>query len=302
MTQFTALSFSIILFLFGLSIGSFLNVVALRYRGAGRLFSFKKKRSHCPYCDKALAWYELIPLLSFVIQFGRCHHCDQRLSWQYPLGELLGGLVLLLPVYFYNYYDIFHRALVGEIIWPYYVLIAVWTLAALAMLLLTLIDWHLKIIPDQINLFLLSLGIVGAVILSGTSVASGVERSHNLSFLENYAEIFGGPSSIWLNHLMAAAVGLLFFGFIIVASRGRAMGVGDLKLAGALGLLLGWPDIILTIASSFVVGSLWGIYLLIFKSKTLKSTVPFGPFLVIGVFITIFFGHDLASWYFSLML
>lgn len=290
MTLFTASSFNVFLFVFGLIIGSFLNVVAFRYSGNGPLFNFKKLsgRSRCPYCRRSLKWRELIPLLSFLWQGGRCRSCRHRLSWQYPIVELASGFALLMPYYFYNYFDISHRLLASEAVGRYYIIGVVWTLAALAMILLAAIDSRLRIIPDQINLFLAGLGIILGLAGAG-------------SFLKNYGDWLALTNGQFLDRFLAALAALLFFGFIIMISRGRAMGVGDLKLAGALGLLLGWPDIALSLSFAFVLGAIAGLILLLARRRTLKSIIPFGPFMIAGVFIHIFFGYQIANWYFTFL-
>ena len=286
----TVLSSSVLLFVLGVILGSFINVVGLRYSGEGRLFDLTiiGGRSRCSGCQIDLSWYELVPVLSFLVQKGRCIHCGHRLSLQYPFVELMGGLIMLLPIYFYNYFDLAHKALQGQSITPYLLIAVVWTFAALAMLLLTIIDWRLQIIPDQINLFLAGLGAI-MIYLPATS------------FLQNYALVFGGPISLLANHLLAGLIGLVFFGAIIVVSSGKAMGGGDMKLAGALGLLLGYPDIIVMIISAFVIGAIWGLYLIASGRSKFKASVPFGPFIVLGVLVTIFYGHALANWYFTLV-
>ena len=272
MIPFIALSFKPIVFIVGLVLGSFINVVALRYSGAGRLFKFAgPKRSHCPHCGNILRWYELIPVASFFLQLGRCRQCRHKLSWQYPIMELASGFAMLLIFYLPGPTGI------------------IWALAALAMILLSAIDWRLQIIPDQINLFLAGLGIILGLLGAG-------------SFLENYAPLFSLTSNALLSRLMAAIAAVIFFGFIIAVSRGRAMGVGDLKLSGALGLLLGWPDIVLSLSFSFIIGAFIGLVLLILNRKKLKSVIPFGPFLVGGVFLHILFGYQVVKWYFSISL
>ncbi|MDO8429924.1 MAG: prepilin peptidase [bacterium] len=96
--------FSLILFIFGLTFGSFLNVVSFRYSPEKSLFSFRNLlgRSHCPQCGKTLNWYELVPVFSFLIQKGKCRSCGEKISWQYPLVELASGFIFLLPLYFYS--------------------------------------------------------------------------------------------------------------------------------------------------------------------------------------------------------
>jgi len=271
--QFTALSFNTFLFVFGVIVGSFLNVVALRYGGKGRLFSLEKLwgRSRCRSCRRNLKWYELVPLISFAIQLGRCRSCHRRLSWQYPIVELASGAAFLLFYYF-----------------DYSVVGVIWVLAALAMILLAAIDWRLQIIPDQTNLFLAGLGVVLGLL--------GAD-----SFLKNYGEWMALTGDFWWDRLLAALIAMAFFGFIILASRGKAMGVGDLKLAGALGLLLGWPDVVLALAIAFVLGAIVGIFSLLIGKKGMKSIIPFGPFMVAGVFVHILFGYQIANWYFTLI-
>src|SRR3989338_3791087 len=92
------------LFIFGLVIGSFLNVLAFRYDPDQPFFGWKRwgGRSHCLFCSQQLKWYELIPVISFIIQEGRCLVCRRKLFWQYPLVELASGFTFLLPYYFYD--------------------------------------------------------------------------------------------------------------------------------------------------------------------------------------------------------
>lgn len=112
--------------------------------------------------------------------------------------------------------------------------------------------------------------------------------------------MFGFQNNIWLNHFFAALLGVAFFGAIVLITRGEAMGMGDVKLAGALGLIFGWPDIIMVLTLSFIIGSIFGIYLMIRKKKGMKDAVPFGPFLVIGSALTFFAGFEIINGYFKL--
>ncbi|OGY63098.1 MAG: hypothetical protein A2745_01620 [Candidatus Harrisonbacteria bacterium RIFCSPHIGHO2_01_FULL_44_13] len=291
---------SVFLFVFGLGIGSFLNVVVLRYQVNQRLFDFKiiGGRSYCPFCQKKLSWYELIPLASFLIQKGRCRSCGQKISWQYPLVELATGLAFaFIPNYLYKFYGVATTLLANQTIAWYYLLLVIWILAALALILLSVIDFRLSIIPDQINLFLGLLGIASIFIKDLFDKFGLLEGS----FLKNYALFFGLRDNIWLNHLFAAFLAAAIFGAIIFLSRGRGMGMGDLKLGTALGLLLGWPDILLALILAFVIGGIFGAALILTRKKTMKSSIPFGPFIVAGVFLAIFFGHQILEWYLHLL-
>ena len=214
-----------------------------------------------------------MPIFSFIIQLGRCRGCGKKISRQYPFVEILTGLTFLSVFYFYP-----HKNLLAIL----------WLLTALAMILLSLIDFRRMIIPDEINIFLALIGLAFAFLNSG-------------SFLKNYNELVPVFSNSFLNHLIGGIVGLSLLGFIFLASGGRAMGMGDIKLAGAMGLILGWPDIVLALALGFLTGGVWGTGLLVLGRSKMKTLVPFGPFLVAGFWLYVFFAHQLLSWYFSLI-
>jgi leader peptidase (prepilin peptidase)/N-methyltransferase len=276
-------------FLFGLAIGSFLNVVALRYDGDHFLFSNKKigGRSHCPHCKKTLRWFELIPLISFVVQGGRCRNCHAWIGWQYPIVELLSGIIFVaVPLRF--------QSLV--ISQPSFVFFsAIWIVVFEILLLVAYIDILLGIIPDELNVALI---VAGFVEIWFVAQNFGIG---NPSFFGAYAAIFGLQANIWVNHVLAAAFGAAFFGAIVAATRGKGMGMGDVKLAFPLGLLFGWPDIFIVSMLAFIIGGAFGIALIASGKKTMKSAVPFGPFLVAAAAIAFFAGSSLFTWYFHMI-
>ncbi len=276
----------VFLFIFGLAIGSFLNVVALRYDPEKDIFDLKNLggRSHCTQCRRALRWYELVPILSFVFLLGKCRTCKEKISWQYPIVEFLTALVFISPAYFLDFYH------------PNYIVASILVLALLAFILLSLIDLKFYIIPDSINIFLAFLGIIRILTLYLVDTTSYL----NTSFLGGYALLFSLSENLWLNYIMASLFGFLFFGMIIYITKGRGMGMGDLKLITVLGLLLGWPDILLIILFSFVIGGIVGGFLMFRGAKKLKDPLPFGPFIVSGALTTIFFGETLLKIYFSI--
>ena len=136
--------------------------------------------------------------------------------------------------------------------------LGIWLIAATVFILLATIDFRLYIIPDELTALLIVLG-VGVTILNGA----------------------------YLNHFIAAGIGLAFFGIVVLLTKGQGMGMGDVKLAGAIGLLLGMPNTIFAFTLAFVTGALFGVGLIIMKKKGLKDAVPFGPFLVLGVFLAL---------------
>lgn len=269
----------------GLAVGSFLNVVAMRYKGEGRLFDINRLdgRSYCPQCHRQLRWFELIPVISFLIQGGRCRSCGNKISWHYPIVEAVTAGSFLLPLlYFYPHYSF-------PVEHPYKEILSQgWLLVALSMILLSAIDLRLMIIPNQITLLLAVIGAVFAVADSG-------------SFLGAYAPLFPIFGNSFSVHAVGAVAGYILLGAVAAASKGRAMGMGDVKLAAAMGLILGFPDILFAFALAFLVGGLWSAGALLFGKAGIKTLVPFGPFLVLGFWLHIFFTPTFLNWYFSLL-
>ena len=287
------------LFVFGLAVGSFLNVLAMRYGLRERLLtaSVVSGRSCCRSCGKTLRWYELVPLLSFLVQGGKCRTCGARLSLQYPVIELLSGFIFLgIPGRIRDVFQIWPLGETGALPSWYYPFVAFWMVALATLILVALIDLRLFIIPDQLNLLILIAGLLtlgGQFLYQKFGFITG-------SFLKHNALLFGFRDNIWFNHALAAFIGVFLFSLIVVLSRGRAMGMGDVKLIGALGILFGWPDVLLIIFFSFVLGSIVGLYLMAKKKKTLKDVVPFGPFIVLGALVVFFLGSEILEGYFNL--
>ncbi len=283
----------LLLFIFGSAIGSFLNVLTIRYQPDKSLLSRDviSGRSSCPFCRNRLKWYELIPLFSFVIQKGRCRNCRQKLSWQYPIVELLTGLLFVLIFRrLFFIYNPFHLVLLGESLFSFYLITVLWLIIAAIYLTISIIDLKHQIIPDGLNifLFLIVLGLI----------AGGFQNS----FLGPYKLLFGPQNiNIWINHLIAGLAALLFFVLIFFLWQGKGMGLGDLKLVAVSGFLLGWPDISLALILAFFSGALVSIFLMLYKKKTFKDSVPFGPFLTLGVFLVFFFGEIILRFYFNLL-
>jgi len=242
-----------VVFLTGLVVGSFLNCVIYRLNTKE---SFLFSRSHCPKCHHILKWYDLIPILSFIIVKGKCRYCQKKISWQYPLVEIFTGLIFLLLV-------TCHLSLVTLI---YYIVVS--------SLLIVIFVYDLKhyIIPDKI--------IYPAIIT---------------------ALIFNFQFSIFNSSILSGLGAAGFFFLFWLISRGRWMGFGDVKLGFFMGLFLSWPNILVALFSAFFIGAIIGIGLIALGKKTLKSQVPFAPFLVIGTFIALFWGQNLINWYINLL-
>jgi len=253
---------SFLVFVFGLAVGSFLNSVIFRFEQGKSAFV---GRSSCPQCSHALAWYDLVPLLSFLLLQGKCRYCKKQISWQYPLVELATGILFVLVFRHLNFE---------------FGLLYLWVIVSL-FILIFVYDLKHFIIPDQ-------------VVYSGIGVA----------FLYRVFEIwnFGDWDLFRISNFEFRILAPLFFLAIYLLSRGRWLGFGDVKLAILMGLFLGWPNILVALFFAFFFGALVGLSLIFLKRKTMKSEVPFGPFLVAGTFIALFWGEHIVNWYLSLVL
>jgi len=266
----------LILFIFGIVFGSFLNVVILRYDGDHFLFDTKMigGRSHCMHCGETLRWFELVPILSFLIQRGRCRRCDATLSVQYPVVELVSGLIFIFVPLTLGGGTAFISALAATV--PLLLITSLWVAVFEALLVMAVIDIRLGIIPDEINIFL---GVVGI-------------------FLAIFS---GGQGSAAMSAIIGAAAAGIFFAVLIAVTYGKGMGMGDLKLAIPLGLLFGWPGIVLVAIFAFVLGAIVGVAAIVRGENTMKGTLPFGPFLALGATAVFFWGAPVLSWYLSLL-
>ncbi|MCL4392585.1 prepilin peptidase [Patescibacteria group bacterium] len=246
-------------FLLGAIVGSFLNATVLRVRGKE---SFVKGRSYCPHCKHSLSLFDLIPIFSFLVLKGRCRYCKENISIQYLLMEIITGIIFLLYFNFVGISFIFLPNFINIINILYdIVLISAFIYIALFDFLYFEISGKLVyVLSFIVFLYFLIFTILG------------------------YYSI-----DILLNHILFAFVIAAFFLIIILITRGNGMGGGDMKLAFLMGLILGYPQILFVIFLSFILGSIVGVILLVFKVKKLKSHIPFAPFLSLSMIIYIIF-------------
>lgn len=287
----------LILFVLGLAFGSFLNVITLRYSPERGFYNkgHYTGRSYCPHCHKILSWYELIPLASYMIQFGKCRTCQARLTVQYPLVELSSGLIFLfVPTVLRGLFLTFPSNFSLLIL----VSSVIWIVAFLFLLAMFIIDWRHYIIPNSVSLTLFVVALIWIFVGQITGAFSSV---YGASFLKQFAVVFPQFSSAILNHLLGAVIGLAFFLSIFLLSKGRAMGMGDVKLMGVLGLLFGWPDTLVIMLLSFIIGAIISVFLMATGKKKMTDKVPFGPFIVIAASIVFFFGAGLMASYFGII-
>jgi leader peptidase (prepilin peptidase)/N-methyltransferase len=266
-----SLFFYVIIFLFGLVAGSFLNCVIYRLETDQ---GFIKGRSYCPHCRKVLMLWDLIPILSFFILKGRCRYCRQKISWQYPLVEFATGSLFVLTFLILEFGV--------NLTFGFWILEFIYYLAVICFLAIIFVyDLKHYLIQDKI--------IYPAIILSFIW--------YFLSAV--FFKLYTGREI--LNVAYSALGAAVFFLLIVLISRGRWMGLGDVKLAFFIGLFLGFPQVLVALFLAFFLGAIIGIGLIVFLGKTFKSEVPFGPFLAVGTLVALFWGEKIVNFYLKLM-
>jgi len=245
---------ALLIFIFGLAIGSFLNVVIYRF---SKNQSIVFPPSRCPKCQTKIKFRDNIPLISFIILRGRCRSCREKISWQYPLVELATGLIFVLLHW--------HSGLTLDFL----------RFAIFAVFLLVIFVYDLKyyLILDRVA--------VPAMIIA---------------FILNWLAGFGP-----VNLILAGLAGSGFFALQYFVSSGRWVGGGDIRLGAVMGLMLGWPMLLVALFLAYLSGALIGVSLIVLGKKKMSSELPFGAFLAPATLVTLLFGLPLLSWYLNLI-
>lgn len=256
------LTFSIIFFIFGLIIGSFLNVVICRYNTGKSLGG----KSACMSCENKLRWYELVPLFSFITLRGRCKTCKTKIPIQYPLVELIIGLIFVSL--FLKFQDVFFVSLsTFTITYAYYV-----SMFSLLVVIATY-DLKHKIIPDRLSL------------LFGIFAFLGLFFFADYNFYPHMPSILEFLSGIFI------ALPFALFWFL---SAGAWMGLGDAKLTLGLGWFLGISRALSALVIAFWSGAIIGLCLIFFgRGYGMKSEIPFALYLALGAFLAFVFNLQL---------
>lgn len=247
----------VIFFIFGLIIGSFLNSVVYRLHAVESLL----ERSHCPHCKKKIRWFDNIPLLSFIILAAKCRDCGEKISWQYPVTEFLIGVVfVLIGNYFFSSYDSSSWLLVG-----YYMV--VFSLLAIIFI------YDLKYM--EIPMVILWIGVAVTAVYFLAADWQSFSTALSLLDLRTVSGVLGG------------LVAFMFFFALAAYSKETWMGYGDAYIGMLIGFIVGWPNVIWTLMLSFAIGAIISVGLILLRKKTMKSQVPFAPFLIVGTFLVI---------------
>jgi len=255
----------------GLIVGSFLNVVVYRLRVAETLVA---DRSHCPHCKNLIAWYDNIPVLSFILLKFRCRNCQEKISWQYPLVEIFTGLVFALIGY--RYFDAVDVSTWASTI--YYLGIASF------LIVIFVYDFLYLEIPGLVLWPAIGFAVVFNLVFDWGMAGFG----NDVLNLATYSGTLG------------AVAAFLFFFLLVSVSKEKWMGMGDAYLVILLGLILGWPEILLGLMLAFTLGAFSGLALIALKKKKMGSQIPFAPFLVLGSLIAMFWYGPITDWYFGL--
>ena len=256
----------------GAAIGSFLNVVVYRTVQGEQWVS---GRSKCDHCGKLLQWFDNIPVLSYVLLRGKTRCCAKHLSMTHPIVELLSATLF---VWWYSIGVFFIFKLTSH---PYSILQPLfWLVVGVLLLGIVVADVLYYIIPDVFTFTLTILVLLYRVLL----LTSG-----KLQW------------SDFLLSLGSAAVLTIFFALLWLGTGKKGFGLGDVKYALPMGLLLGWPRIAVGVMAAFVIGAGVGIILLLTGKKKWRQAVPFGPFLVIGTSLALLWGYPLVEWYVNLL-
>jgi len=244
------------LFIFGAMVGSFLNVCIWRMP---REESIVKSASHCPNCKKTIQWFDNIPLLSFILLGAKCRYCKAKISARYPLVELLAGLLFIINYFYFGLSVKFF----------------IYTALECALLVGTFTDFMHYIIPDEITVGGLVVGLILSFIIPSLHAVS----IHWKGLLFSLWGAAVGGSLIYA----AGFIGELVF-------RKEAMGGGDVKLMAMIGSIIGWKLALLVFFVAPFFGAAIGIYL-----KFVKKTdiIPYGPYLSLATVIAILYGNKI---------
>ncbi len=269
---------SILVFILGLIVGSFVNVIGLRYNSG---LSFVSGRSKCFNCNTSLKWYDMVPVLSFVFLRGKCRTCKSEISIQYPFVEIFTGLVFVLI------------ALRQISLWPMYsvldyglylsILYAIYYVIVFGILIVTAIyDLNHKIIPNKL--------VYTFILLSAL-------RFFVFAYCKHW--VLGAVDIL---DLLTPVLLFIPFASMWYFSSGRWMGFGDAKLVFGIGMFTGFVSGVGAVVLAFWIGAIWAIFALVYErlskntnSLKMHSEVPFAPFLILAMIVVFFSGIDVLG-------
>ncbi len=257
---------TIIVSLAGIFVGSFLNTVVFRTQANIPI----KERSKCMKCMKPIHWIDRVPIISFFNLSGRCRNCASVISWQYPVIEMLTGIIFGL---------LFVRALNGigfaefESQSEWLVIFVRDAIIACFLLIIFVYDYKYSVIMDRFS--------VPAIIVA------------------LLANIYLGADLMWI--VLSGLIIGAFFAFQYLISGGKWIGSGDIRVGILMGLMLGLKLAVVALLLSYIIGAIAGIILIVFKHRSPQSHVPFGTFMAVAILLTLFLGSAISNWYLGLV-
>ena len=292
----------IVSFIFGTIIGSFINVLVDRTDAKESAF---KGHSFCPYCHKILAWWEMVPVLNYFYLKGRCSSCHHKLSLQYPIIEFCTGLFFALacwrffrfPLINLHLFTVFNLEniliLINLFFWFYWLFV---------FLVISLYDLKKYLILSEV--------LIPAIVISffWRIFLGVIIFLKHFTFLPQLNLLLGSQSYVFGNYpyFFSLILGIIFAGglisLLVYTTKEKAMGWGDAILAIFIGLILGWPGAMIALIIAFLSGGFSSLILMLLKKKTLKSYLPFAPFLSLGAVTVMLFGDIIIKGYLSILL
>ncbi len=254
----------VLLVLLGLCFGSFINALVWRLH---KKRDFVRERSECTHCHHTLAWYDLVPVVSWLSLAGKCRYCGKKID-DSPVVELVTPLLFV----------------VSYLVWPFgfetagLVLFVLWLICIVGLVALTVYDLKWYLLPDKIVFPLVGIGLVMGIV--------------RFVYIENQT---------WLEALISIVLGIVSIAGVYFAlhamSSGKWVGFGDVKLSVFIGAILGWQGGLLALFMANLIGILVVVPLLVSGKLHSKSKIPFGPFLILACFITFLWGQHVVDWY-----
>jgi len=220
-------------------------------------------RSYCDYCKATLRTFDLVPIISFVALGARCRYCKKFLSWQYPLVETITALLFVSA---FLVLTLSGQLSITTLLYYFFL--------ASILLVVAVVDLKFSLIPTTLVFF-----------------ASLISLFYNYFFFS---------SGLFVEHVLAAFAAAIFFLIIVLITYGRGMGEGDIILGFLIGMVLGIKGAILAIFAAFLVGAFISLFLIIVGKKHFGQTIPFAPFLTLGLIISLFWADKIIEWYLML--
>lgn len=252
--------------LFGMCIGSFLNVCIVRLPQEE---SIAYPASHCTKCKHKLKFTDLIPVLSFICLRGRCRYCGEKISKRYALVEFLTGVLAVVTFLKYGMNVEFF---------------AVFSLIAI-LIVVSFIDFEYQIIPDE----LVVAGLVVGVILIIYNCVFSVSLYRESPW---YSPLIGGILVSGILYIVSKIASKIY-------KTEDTIGLGDVKLYVPIGLILGYKLVLVAFLLTILIGGIYGIMVILIDKRNSKKLIPFAPFISIGSIIAVFYGYDIIAWYIS---